>query len=82
MKVGREDAAGSPVRHSATTPDKAAFNPFVDSMNANDTGAGPYPRGPPMTDLTNIHSGSGMPSHGSQIRKVGELSPEDERELV
>ena len=35
-----------------------------------------------MTDMTNIHSGTGIPSHGSQIRKVGELNAEDERELV
>lgn len=59
------------------------FNPFLDISNGEDAAAAnPYPRGPPMTDMTNIHSGNGIPSHGSQIRKVGELSPEDERELV
>lgn len=98
MNVGRQDAVSSPLRKTAVQssmypmgedgPERfgntsVPFNPFMDISNADDTAAAnPYPRGPPMTDMTNIHGGNGVPSYGSQVRKVGELSPDDERELV
>lgn len=40
----------------------------------------PYPRGPPMTDMTNVHSGS-IPLHAAN-NYVGPLNMEDERGLV
>ena len=42
-------------------------------------GSTPFPRGPPMTDMTNVHSGS-VPVHNSS--KYGPLCVDDERELV
>ena len=50
------------------------------SMDDYEGGAGPYPQGPPMTDMTNIHSGNVM--GGGPISHVGPLSGEDEREMV
>lgn len=60
-------------------------NPFLDISNQdhqNGSGISPYPRGPPMTDMTNIHSGNMIPMDGAPIRRVGELCVEDEKELV
>ena len=44
-----------------------------------DHSAGPYPRGPPMNDMTNIHTGS---YQGAPRQNVGPLNVEDERDLV
>lgn len=41
---------------------------------------GEYPRGPPMTDMTNINGGSFH--QGSQYQKHGYLSPEDEKNMT
>lgn len=49
-------------------------------MQENDTSVGPYPRGPPMTDSTNIHSGS--LGFGGPKQNVGPLNAEDERDMV
>jgi len=40
---------------------------------------GPYPRGPPMNDMTNIHTGNYM---GAPKQNVGPLSADDEKDLV
>ena len=41
----------------------------------------PYPRGPPLTDKTNIHAGA-IPISGGPKLYNGPLNYEDERELV
>ena len=41
---------------------------------------GEYPRGPPMTDMTNIHGGSFH--QGSALQKHGYLSAEDEKNMT
>ena len=45
----------------------------------NDMSAGPYPRGPPMTDMTNLNPGN---FGGAPKQVVGPLNADDERELV
>jgi len=43
--------------------------------------ANPFPRGPPMTEMTNVHPGSIIVQGGQKVH-VGPLRAEDERELV
>jgi len=49
------------------------------SAKADAKGSTPYPRGPPMTDTTNVHSGQ-IPMNGGGY--TGPLCQQDERELV
>lgn len=51
------------------------------SAKAAAKGSTPYPRGPPMTDMTNVHSGS-IPITGSQKLNCSPLHPQDEQELT
>jgi hypothetical protein len=43
----------------------------------------PYPRGPPLLDNTNIHSGGGgVPNFGASRSPHGPLTQEDEKDMV
>jgi len=41
----------------------------------------PYPRGPPLLETTNIHSGGGVPNFGAS-KQTGPMSDSDEKDLV
>ena len=43
---------------------------------------GPFPRGPPMTEMTGVHPGTIDLMGGQPILAHGPLNGEDERELV
>lgn len=42
----------------------------------------PYPRGPPLTDKSNIHAGGGVPNFGANNSPHGPLTQQDEKNLV
>lgn len=75
--VGGEAAAG---RFGNTTGEPMVGGADLGPARLPDSTVAPYPRGPPMTEMSNVHSGSMM--GGAPKVHVGPLSQEDERELV
>ena len=71
---GRTDNA-SPLRKSAL---QQSMYPQGAGGMGNEFGD--YPRGPPMTDMTNVHGGSF--NQGSQMQRHGYLNAEDEKNMT
>lgn len=71
---GGRDAA-SPLR-------KSALQHSVYPEGVVSAENGPFPQGPPMTDMTNIHPGSISFNQASALKRHGYLNPEDEKNMT
>ena len=79
---GKYDASAYKIRLDGM-PKAEQDSPVRGKLNLTSPEAteNPYPRGPPLTDTTNIHAGS-IPITGGPKVYNGPLNGEDERELV
>lgn len=64
----------SPLRQNATQHE-------IYSAKAAQNGSTPFPRGPPMNDMTNVHPGF-VPVNGSQKINCSPITATDEKDLV
>lgn len=79
---GKYDASAYKIRLDGMPKDEQN-SPVRGKLNLTATEAieNPYPRGPPLSDTTNIHAGS-IPVSGGPKLYNGPLNAEDERDLV
>ena len=79
---GKYDASAYKIRLEGMPKDEQN-SPVRGKLNLTATEAieNPYPRGPPLTDTTNIHAGSIAITGGPKLYN-GPLCIEDERDLV